>query len=216
MFVPVTPLEFRRRAERLFGGKIGVIDGERRFTYAEFGERSRRLASALRSLGITPGEVVSFLTYNTHHLLEAYYGVLQAGAVLNPINIRLHPREIAYVLNHAESRALFFHRDFIPVLEAIRGDVETVREFVGIEPDGTLPRAAREYEGLIGEAPPQAADPEVDENSAAELFYTSGTTGRPKGVVLTHRPFICTLCTRRWPSIPPTRPSTFTSSPCFT
>ncbi|HEX4834945.1 MAG TPA: fatty acid--CoA ligase [bacterium] len=187
MFVPITPLEFRRRAERLFGSKIGVIDGERRFTYAEFGERSRRLASALRGLGVAHGEVVSFLTYNTHHLLEAYYGVLQAGAVLNPINIRLHPREIAYVLNHAGSRALFFHRDFIPVLEAIRADVQTVQEFVAIEPDGNLPDAAREYEGLLTEAPPQAADPEVDENSAAELFYTSGTTGRPKGVVLTHR-----------------------------
>jgi fatty-acyl-CoA synthase len=101
MFVPLTPLEFRTRAERLFGSKVGVIDGEKRFTYAEFGDRSRRLAGALVSLGVKPGDVVSFLTYNTHHLLEAYFGVLQAGCVLNPLNIRLHPREIAYILNHA-------------------------------------------------------------------------------------------------------------------
>jgi acyl-CoA synthetase (AMP-forming)/AMP-acid ligase II len=186
MFVPVTPLEFRRRAERLFGPKTGVIDGEKRFTYAEFGERSRRLAAALRTLGIAPGEIVSFLTYNTHHLLEAYYGVLQAGAVLNPINIRLHPKEIAYILNHAESRALFFHRDFTPIVEAVRGSIETVRELVALEPEGAPPFAAHEYEALLG-ASPLAADPEVDENSVAELFYTSGTTGRPKGVALTHR-----------------------------
>lgn len=107
MHVPITPLEFRRRAERLFGGKVGVIDGERRFTYAEFGERSRRLAAGLQTLGVHAGDVVSFLTYNTHHLLEAYYGCLQAGAVLNPINIRLRPREIADILNHAECRVLF-------------------------------------------------------------------------------------------------------------
>ncbi len=186
MFVPVTPLEFRRRAERLFGAKTGVVDGEKRFTYAEFGERSRRLAAALRDLGIAPGEVVSFLTYNTHHLLEAYYGVLQAGAVLNPINIRLHPKEIAYILAHAESRALFFHRDFAPIVEAVRGTTETLRELVALEPDGALPRA-HDYEALLAASPPQAADPEVDENSVAELFYTSGTTGRPKGVALTHR-----------------------------
>jgi fatty-acyl-CoA synthase len=187
MFVPVTPLEFRRRAERLFGPKTGVIDGEKRFTYGEFGERSRRLGGALRDLGIRPGDVVSFLTYNTHHLLEAYYGVLQAGAVLNPINIRLHPNEIAYILNHAESRALFFHRDFAPIVETARGTAETVRELVALEPDGAPPFAAREYEALLGASHPLASDPEVDENSVAELFYTSGTTGRPKGVALTHR-----------------------------
>ena len=187
MHVPLTPLEFRRRAETLFGGKVGVIDGGRRFTYAEFGERARRLAAVLRGQGVRPGEVVSFLTYNTHHLLEAYYGVLQAGAVLNPINIRLHPNDIAYVLNHAESRALFFHKDFVPMVETMRPGLETVKSFVVLEPEGPLPFAAGEYETLLGGAAPLRDDPDVDENSVAELFYTSGTTGRPKGVALTHR-----------------------------
>ena len=187
MFVPVTPLEFRRRAERLFGGKTGVVDGARRFTYTEFGDRSRRLAAAIRDLGLRPGEVVSFITYNTHHLLEAYYGALQAGAVLNPINIRLHPTDIRYVLNHAESRVVFFHHDFTPLVETMREGLETVRDWVVLEPAGRVPFAAAEYETLLSRVPPLRDDPEVDENSVAELVDTSGTTGRPKGVALTHR-----------------------------
>ncbi|MGH2363020.1 MAG: AMP-binding protein, partial [bacterium] len=187
MFVPVTPLEFRSRAERLYGRKIGVIDGQKRFTYAEFGERSRRLATATRSLGVRPGQVVSFMTYNTHHLLEAYYGVLQAEAILNPINIRLNPKEISFILNHGECQVLFFHKDFAPMVDAMRGELKSVRHFVAIEPDGALPLAARDYEALLQESLPQVHDPEIDENKPAELFYTSGTTGKPKGVILTHR-----------------------------
>jgi fatty-acyl-CoA synthase len=187
VIVPLTPLEFLRRAETLFGRKVGVVDGEKRYTYAEFGERSRRLGAAIQEMGIRPGGTVSFLTYNTHHLLEAYYGVLRAGGVLNPINIRLHPSDIQYVLNHAESRALFFHRDFAPVVQTMHDGLETVREFVVMEPDGAPPVGAADYETLLRDAAPAAAEPDVDENSVAELFYTSGTTGRPKGVALTHR-----------------------------
>jgi fatty-acyl-CoA synthase len=185
--VPLTPLEFRRRAERIYGRKIGVVDGDRRFTYAQFGERARRLASALRGLGLGQGDVVSFITYNTHHLLEAYYGVLQAGAVLHPINIRLNAQEIAYIVNHAACRALVFHKDFTPLVDAMRSQLPAVRAFVALEPDGGSPSWARDYEALLAGASPMRDDPEVDENSTAELFYTSGTTGRPKGVALTHR-----------------------------
>jgi len=173
MFVPVTPLEFRRRAEQVFGRKVGVIDGQKRLTYAEFGDRSRRLAAALTEMGIQPGQVVSFITHNTHHLLEAYYGVLQAEAVLNPINIRLHPKEIAYIINHAESRALLFHSDFTPMLQEMREGLETVHEFVVLDPQDALPFSAHDYEALLREATPAMVDPEVDENTAAELFYTS-------------------------------------------
>jgi fatty-acyl-CoA synthase len=187
MFVPVTPLEFRRKAEHIFGKKIGVIDGLKRYTYAEFGARSRRLAAALARLGIKTGDVVSFITYNTHHLLEAYYGVLQAGAVLNPINIRLNPQEIAYILNHAGCRVLCYHRDFTPMVEAMRPGLAAVTHFIILEPDGGLPFGSHDYEALLAAAPPMSTDPEPDENSVAELFYTSGTTGKPKGVALTHR-----------------------------
>lgn len=187
MIVPLTPLEFRRRAERIYGRKTGVVDGEKRFTYAQFGERCRRLAGALAGLGIGRGDVVSFITYNTHHLLEAYYGVLQAGAVLNPINIRLNAQEISYILNHAGCRALFFHKDFTSLVDAMRDALPAVRELVVLEPDGASPPGAREYEALLSGSEPLQHDPEIDENSIAELFYTSGTTGKPKGVALTHR-----------------------------
>ena len=89
MFVPLSPLEFRDRAEALFAKKIGVIDGEKQFTYAQFGDRTHRLANALRKLGLEKGDRVSFITYNTHQLLEAYFGVIEAGGIVNPINVRL-------------------------------------------------------------------------------------------------------------------------------
>ena len=118
MFVPLSVLEFRDRAAMFFGDKIGVIDGDSQFTYRAFATRTHRLANALVELGVAPGDRVSFITFNTHHLLEAYYGVIEAGAVLNPINIRLAPHEIAYILDHAGSKVVFFHRDFAPLVEA--------------------------------------------------------------------------------------------------
>ena len=187
MRVPITPLEFRRRAETLFGGKVGIVDGDKRFTYAEFGERSRRLGAALQILGATPGTVVSFLTYNTHHLLEAYYGCLQAATVLNPLNIRLRPREIASILNHAECRVLFFHADFAPLVEEMRAELRTVSAFVALERGAPPALPCHDYEALLDAAAPSYRDPVVDEDSVAELFYTSGTTGQPKGVMLSHR-----------------------------
>ncbi|HMJ80147.1 MAG TPA: AMP-binding protein, partial [Candidatus Dormibacteraeota bacterium] len=103
MFVPLSVLEFRDRAAMFYGDKIGVIDGESSFTYREFATRTHRLANALVELGVASGDRVSFITFNTHHLLEAYYGVIEAGAVLNPINVRLAPHEIEYILGHAGS-----------------------------------------------------------------------------------------------------------------
>ncbi len=95
MFVPLIPLEFRDRAEYLFGKKIGVIDGDKQFTYEQFGDRTHQLANALRANGLEKGDRVSFITYNTHQLLEAYYGVIEAGGILNPINVRLTPQDIS-------------------------------------------------------------------------------------------------------------------------
>lgn len=186
MFVPLTPLEFRDRAEALFGAKIGVIDGEKQFTYAQFGERTHRLANALRKLGVEKGDRVSFVTYNTHQLLEGYFGVNEAGAILNPINVRLTPQDIAFILNHAGSKAVIFHNDFLPLVSSIRGSSPSVRSFVVMEGDGK-DVATHEYESLLASASSDYIRPEIDENSIAELFYTSGTTGKPKGSATTHR-----------------------------
>ena len=186
MIVPLSVLEFRDRAAAYFGGRVGVVDGERRFTYREYAERTHRLASALRGLGIGPGDRVSFITYNTHQLLEAYYGVLEAGAVLNPINIRLTPDDIGYILDHSGSKAVFYHADFAPLVERIAPSLATRPAFVVMEGDPGGP-ASHEYETLLAGGASDEPPAEVDENAVAELFYTSGTTGRPKGVALTHR-----------------------------
>ncbi len=186
MFVPLSPLEFRDRAEALFAKKIGVIDGDKQFTYAQFGERSHRLANALRKTGLAKGDRVSFLTYNTHQLLEAYYGVIEAEGILNPINIRLTPQDIGYILNHSGSKFLFYHKDFTPLVQAIKPSLKDTKAFVVMEGPCVEP-ATHEYEALLADASPEYIKPEIDENSVAELFYTSGTTGRPKGAASTHR-----------------------------
>ena len=112
--------------------------------------------------------------------------MLEAGAVLNPINIRLTPHEIAYILDHAGSKVVFFHRDFTPLVEAIVPQLTTRPRFVVLEgePGGI---ASDEYEALLAAGSTEPRHPQIDENAMAELFYTSGTTGLPKGVALTHR-----------------------------
>ncbi len=186
MFVPLSVLEFRDRAATYFGQKVGVVDGDLQLTYRAWGERTHRLANALHNLGVEAGDRVSFITYNTHHLLEAYYGVPEAGAVLNPVNIRLAPHEIAYILEHAGSRVVFFHADFAPLVEQIASQLTMRPRFVIMEgePGGI---ASDEYEALIAGGSADARTPQVDENAIAELFYTSGTTGLPKGVALSQR-----------------------------
>jgi len=186
MFVPLTPLEFRDRAEGLFARKIGVIDGDKQLTYREFGERTHRLANALREAGLQKGDRVSFLTYNTHHLLEAYFGVLEAGGILNPINIRFAPKDIAFVLNHSASSFLFFHQDFASLVRTIRPGLPATTNFVVMEGACAEP-ATHEYEQFLESASREYHRPAIDENDVAELFYTSGTTGIPKAVALTHR-----------------------------
>lgn len=186
MLVPMSVLEFRDRAEMAFRAKIGVIDGEKQFTYGEYAQRTHRLANALRNLGVGAGDRVSFISYNTHQLLEAYYGVIEAGAVLNPINIRLPAQDVGFILNHSASKVVFYHKDFTPLVQAVKPSLAETKQFVVFEGD-LGPPATHEYEGLLASASADYVRPDLDENKIAELFYTSGTTGKPKGVALTHR-----------------------------
>jgi fatty-acyl-CoA synthase len=186
MFTPLTPLRCLDRAVELYGSRVGVVCGGRRFTYSEFGERCRRLASALRRHGIAPGEIVAYLSFNNHQLLEGYFGVPQARGILLPLNVRLTPAELAAILNHAGARMLIFEEEFARVAAELRAACPGIADWVAI--GETVPPAALNYEELIAAGEPERADIySIDENAVAELFYTSGSTGTPKGVMLSHR-----------------------------
>src|SRR5262245_28443926 len=114
MMVPLTPLMFLTRAVKLYPNKIGVICGRDRFTYLQFYERVQQLSQVIVNLGTRRGDVVAFLSRNCHRLLEAYYGVVQAGAILLPLNIRLSAQDILYILNHSQARTLFLEPEFLP------------------------------------------------------------------------------------------------------
>ena len=127
MNVPLTPVRFLRYAEQQYPGKTAVVCGRERFTYSQFAERAGRLAGALRSIGIEPGDRVAFLSMNCHRLLEAYFGVLEAGAVLLPLNIRLAPDELVYILNDAEAKVLFLEKDFSGFVDGLRQNFPVCR-----------------------------------------------------------------------------------------
>lgn len=189
MNVPLTPIRFLRYARQQFPKKTAIICGPHRFTYAQFADRAARLAGALRSAGVQAGDRVAFLSANCHRLLEAYYGVLEAGAVLLPLNIRLASNELAYILNDSETKVLFYESQFAPLVEGLRKDLTSVRSFILLDAEPTSGWTSQEnYEALLAGSEPYQADlMQVDENALGELFYTSGTSANPKGVMLTHR-----------------------------
>lgn len=182
MKLPLTPLRFKLRAAEQFGDKIGVVCQDKRFTYGQFAGRCDRLAGALQGLGLKPKDRVATLSYNCHHLLEAYFGVVQAGGILLPLNIRLTTRELQFILTDSATAILFYHTDFAQVVEQLRPSLPALRHAIPLD------SGPRNYETLLGEHEPFGGDfMSVDEDSVAELFYTSGTTADPKGVMLTHR-----------------------------
>lgn len=189
MNIPLTPIRFLRYAEQQFPGKTAVVCGNQRFTYAQFAERASRLAGALRDAGINPGDRVAFLSLNCHRLLEAYYGVPEAGAVLLPLNIRLAPNELANILNDSGAKLLFLQQEFLPLVDSFRQNVPSIQNFVVLDaPAQAQWLSPRNYEDMLAASAPYRPDiMEFDENSLAELFYTSGTSANPKGVMLTHR-----------------------------
>jgi fatty-acyl-CoA synthase len=189
MNIPLTPLRFLRYAEQQYPARTAIVCNQDRFTYAQFAERVGRLAGALRQAGIQAGDRVAFLGANCHRLLEAYYGVPEAGAVLLPLNIRLAPDELAFILNDSGATILFVEKQFLGLVESFRKSLRTVKMFVQLDGSPDVPWLdPRNYDALLAAATPHRADiSSIDENSLAELFYTSGTSANPKGVMLTHR-----------------------------
>ncbi len=177
--MPLTPIRALYRAVDLFGKKTGVVSGDRRFTYAEFGERVESLAFGLLSEGVLPGDRVAFLSFNTHQLLEGYFAAPLIRAIVMPLNVRLTAMELTCILNHAEPRVVVYEADFAPLVEQLRKACPAVQSW--IETGGA-------YDELLARGRIQRPDVfTFDENEIAELFYTSGSTGTPKGVTLSHR-----------------------------
>jgi len=189
MNIPLTPVRFLRYAEQQFPGTTAIVCREQKFTYAQFAERARGLAGVLREAGVQPGDRVAFLSLNCHRLLEAYYGVLEAGAVLLPLNFRLASQELAYILNDSEAKVLFLEKEFLEVVNSFRESVPNIQTFILLDAPPQAPwLAPKNYEDSLAGAKPHSADiMGIDEDSLAELFYTSGTSANPKGVMLTHR-----------------------------
>ncbi|MEB0133843.1 3-(methylthio)propionyl-CoA ligase [Actimicrobium sp. CCC2.4] len=183
-------------ADRHFGDNEIVsrrVEGDiHRYTYHDCHTRSRRLANALATLGVTMGDRVATLAWNGYRHLEAYYGVSGSGAVLHTVNPRLHPEQVAYIVNHAEDQYLMFDMTFLPLVEAFAAHCTTVKGFIALCDRDHMPANSKIpnllcYEELIDAASPDYTWPLFDENSASSLCYTSGTTGNPKGALYSHR-----------------------------
>jgi fatty-acyl-CoA synthase len=182
--IPLTPTEFARRARRLYATREAVVDGDRRFSYEQFLDRCDRWSSALQSLGVKQGDRVVYIAPNTHAQLESFYAVPQIGAVLVPVNYRLTADDFSYIINHSGARVVCAHQDYLEAIDGIRPQLERVEHYVALE--GTRPRWL-EYERLVAAAPARFKTVTITERDLLTINYTSGTTSRPKGVMITHR-----------------------------
>lgn len=169
------------------------VEGDmHRYTYRDLHQRARSMANVLKGLGVQMGERVATLAWNGYRHMELYYAVSGSGAVLHTLNPRLHPEQIAYIANHAEDQYLFFDLTFLPLIEAVAAHCKTVKAFVLMADRDRMPKETKIanllcYEDLMASSSDDYEWPQFDENSAASLCYTSGTTGNPKGALYSHR-----------------------------
>lgn len=184
METPLTPLEFSRRARKLYADRLAVIDGELKLTYRQFFERCDRWSNALQQLGVLQRDRVAYIAPNTHAQLESFYSVPQIGAILVPVNYRLSTAEFAYIINHSGAVVVCAHIEYLDAIESIREELANVKYFVALEGEK---KDWLSYEELIAKSQVQFVKADIDETDLITINYTSGTTARPKGVMITHR-----------------------------
>jgi len=196
-----TPLAVAPDQEIVYADKL-------RYTYRDFARRIQRLAHGLTHHGVSMGSTVAVMDWDSHRYLECFFAVPMLGAVLQTVNVRLSPEQILYTINHAGADVLLVNREFLPVLEQIREQLTTVKTFVLLaDEDSPLPAGfTSEYESLLASSPDEFDFPDFDENTRATTFYTTGTTGLPKGVYFSHRQLVLhTLATSSALGLAPTQ-----------
>ncbi|WP_027371464.1 fatty acid--CoA ligase [Desulfovermiculus halophilus] len=171
-----------------------VFRDQHRYTYRDFFTRVHRLANMLESQGVKQGDVVAVMDWDSHRYLECFFGVPMMGAVLHTVNIRLSPEQLLYTINHAQDDVILVNAEFLPLLEPIKDQLETVKKIIVINDQPESPQTglnlAGDYDQLVDQAPAEYEFPDFDENAMATLFYTTGTTGLPKGVNFSHRQLV--------------------------
>jgi fatty-acyl-CoA synthase len=171
-----------------------IVSRGARYSYREFRRRVHRLANALTELGVKRGDTVAVMDWDSHRYLECFFAVPMIGAVLHTVNVRLSPEQILFTIDHAEDDVLLVNRDFLAILEQIRGRIDTVRKYVLLNDELSTPTTTipfhGEYEALLAAAPVEFTFPDFDENTRATTFYSTGTTGMPKGVYFSHRQLV--------------------------
>ena len=184
MEIALSPLEFARRARALYADRIAVVDGDRRLTYAELFDRCDRWSHVLQGWGVRRGDRVAYIAPNTLAQLESFYAVPALGAVVVPLNYRLTAEDFAYMIGHSGARVVCVHADYLAMCEPLRARCPDVIAWVALE---GATGDWRDYEALIREAPSTFDHPTIAESDLLTINYTSGTTSRPKGVMITHR-----------------------------
>src|SRR5215813_10006154 len=184
METPLTPIEFARRTRKLYGNREAVVDGELRLSYEQFFDRCDRWSRVLQDLGVAQADRVAYIAPNTHAQLESFYAVPQIGAVLVPINYRLIANDFAYLINHSGARVVCAHPDYLDAVDSIRSELTNVTAFVALEGART---GWLDYELLLSQSAAAFIASPIGESDLLTINYTSGTTSKPKGVMITHR-----------------------------